>query len=277
MSVPGHPAPTLIKKITAFFAAQDGSETKKQLIPSLRAHLSTGRASAPTEDALSEVIRKLQDRVKRWNSKQHATEKTIAEYQALQERLASTRLTAARKATIEAESAPIIRAYKKRKQQKRTAQIVMEEKLVKVLAGLREKNKTWTEEREKVEAEQKEEKKAQKSEERKLREERAAAEKAERKAAEEKKKDEELELKTRIRDQRALQSLEAKAKVMDLETAQRRAAERAERIEGKLEKLLDLELQARANKHGGRRAMRDDAEESEEDKENIEPVSDWRL
>jgi len=186
-------------------------------------------------------------------------------------------MTPSRKQQIERESIHIIHAYEKRKVVLRTPQLIAQEKLVKALAELRERNVQYTRDRKRMESEAKQERKAKRREERKAREEKGAAEKAEKRAAEEKKKDEEQELKIRIRDQRALQSLESAAKVMDLETLQKQAAERTERIDGKLEKLFDLELEARASRRGVKRARREEIVESEEDKENIEPDGEWQV
>jgi len=64
------PPNATINKLTAFIAAQDGSETQQQLLPLMRNRLATGRASPPSEEVVSEIIRKVQGNVKHWIEKE---------------------------------------------------------------------------------------------------------------------------------------------------------------------------------------------------------------
>ena len=271
MSVSSQPTTATINRITAFIAVQDGSETAQQLLPSIRNRLATGRASPPAEEVILEMIRKVQANVKHWHEKESKKAKVEQQYAELQERMASSRMTASRKQQIQRDNIDIIHAYERRKVVLKTPQIIAQEKLVSALAELREKNILHSRERKRMEAEAKQQRKDKRREEKQARKEKEAAEKADKRAAEEKKRDEEIELRGRIKDQRALQQLEAAAKVMDLERKEKLAADRHAKLEESLQILVDSEIAKRGLGRGQKRARREEIVESEEDKENIEP------
>ena len=91
--------------------------------------------------------------------------------------MASTRLTAVRRAAIERENAGIIRAYNNRKILKTDKWTQAEERLVAALTALKEKNNVWAAEKEKAKQEDKERKEEQRKQEKKEKEEKKSAEK----------------------------------------------------------------------------------------------------
>ena len=184
MSVSSQPPTATINRITAFIAVQDGSETAQQLLPSIRNRLATGRASPPAEEVILEMIRKVQANVKHWHEKESKKAKVEQQYAELQERMASSRMTASRKQQIQRDNIDIIHAYERRKVVLKTPQIIAQEKLVSALAELREKNILHSRERKRMEAEAKQQRKDKRREEKQARKEKEAAEKADKRAAE---------------------------------------------------------------------------------------------
>lgn len=178
-----------------------------------------------------------------------------------------------RRAAIERENAGIIRAYNNRKILKTDKWTQAEERLVAALTALKEKNNVWAAEKEKVKQEDKERKGEQKKQEKKEKEEKKAAEKEEKQKAEQAKRDREAELKARQTDVRAMQSLDAKAKQLDLEKERQEEAARRKRIDVKLETLLDLFFD---NEQHKKRQRRDETVESDSDKENVRPEGQWQ-
>ena len=274
MSVPNHTPLTLFRHVTDFIRAQNGSQTQKQLLPSLVEAVSRRTRAAHTEHDFSELIRKSQDSVRRFRSVVQRRKAAAAAYKAVKERLDNPRLKPETKAAIERDSAHIIRAGRRTPAPKQTTRGLAEERLVKALGELKEKNARWAAEAKQNEEEAKRRKREQKQEEKKAREEREAAEKEEKKKAEQERREREVELRTRQTDVRAMQVLDAKTKQMDLEKERKKEAERRERIDNKLEKVLDLLI---ADRGGRKRKKREEADESESDKENVEPEGEWQV
>ena len=266
-----------LKRLTTFIEAQDGSKKKNELLPQMGGKLAVGQASPPTSKAVSAIISKVQSDVKHFREKQRNKEHAEEQYAAFQQRMDSTRMTQARRTQMEKMNNAIIHAFKNTKAPVRTAVISAEEKLSDALAALRERNAQHTAEREQQERLAVEERKAKRTEEKKQREESIAAEKAEKRAAEAKQRDEENELKTKIRDQRALQSLEAKARVMNLEIEQKQKAQRDDRISGMLEILLKRQVEGEPDRRRAKRPREDNILESDDDQENIDPRDGWRV
>ena len=79
-----------------------------------------------------------------------------------------------------------------------------------------------------------------------------------------------------MKHQRALQSLEAKAKMANKDVERTKALEQQERINAKLDKLLDMELEERADRRVAKRARRDNVSETDDDQENMDPAGGWR-
>ena len=194
-----------------------------------------------------------------------------ADYKALQEKLASTRLTAARRAEYEKANAAIIRAYKNRKKVVKDKWTAAEERLVSAVAELRERNVKCAADEQLREAEDKLRRKAAKEEEKQARKDKEAAEKAERKQAEEQKKEAELELKTKARDERAKMLMDAKARTLntDKQKAADAALQRSVNVEMKgLLHLMKLKLRAELG------IVEEEKAEDESDKENVEPADE---
>ena len=263
----------VLTHITQYLASQDGSKTQKQLLPSLAEHISRRHSANNDVDSLSTIITKIQHEARRIRAVQKATAVAELHYSELQERLASTRLTAVRRAVIERENAGIIRAYNNRKILKTDKWTQVEERLVAALTALKERNNLWAAEKEKAKQEDKERKEEQKKQEKKEKEEKKAAEKEEKQKAEQAKRDREAELKARQTDVRAMQTLDAKAKQLDLEKERQEEAARRKRIDAKLETLLDLFID---NAQHTKRQRRDETAESDSDKENVRPEGQWQ-
>ena len=158
-----------------------------------------------------------------------------------------------------------------------TPQTRAQVKLYTALAELRVRNVQHTAQQQAAAIEERkaraESKRAERKE-RKAKEADAQQEKRERTA---KQRADERELKDKIRDQRALQSLTAAARQRLYEQAQMAALERAERIDNKMEHLIDLQTERLEGKRGRKRGRETAPDESEEDKENVEPEGEWRV
>ena len=198
----------------------------------------------------------LKDSVRRFRSVVQRRKAAAAAYKAVKERLDNPRLKPETKAAIERDSAHIIRAGRRTPAPKQTTRGLAEERLVKALGELKEKNARWAAEAKQNEEEAKKRKREQKQEEKKAREEREAAEKEEKKKAEQERREREVELRTRQTDVRAMQVLDAKTKQMDLEKERKKEAERRERIDNKLEKVLDLLIADRLGAESERKGRR---------------------
>ena len=268
------PPLVLFKHVTAFIREQTGSQTQKQLLPALTEYVSKRTRSQHTEHDVSELIRKSHDGVRRFRLKVQKRKTVKAQWEALQERLKSSRLTPTRRAAIERDNAHVIAAHRKAAALNQSSREQAEERLVQALGELKEKCEQWTAETERQKEEEKKRKKVQKQEERAAKEEKAAAEREEKKQVEQEKREREAELRARQTDVRAMQALDAKARQLNLEKERVEEAERRKRIDGKVENLLDLLI---AERQGKKRRKREEAEESESDKENQEPNGEWRV
>ena len=266
-----------LKRITAVVEAEDGSKTQKELLPLMRASLPVGRASPPSEESIAETIRQVQQRVKHRRERQRkkeAEEAAIAEREA---QAANTRLRQRSSTAAASTSTAARRQTKKAKTAEPAAQVRAEDKLVSALAELRARNVQHTKEHKKLVDEDRKAQAASKAAETKERKEKEAQEKKANKERTAKQRADELELTVKIRDQRARQSLEAAAKKHTYENEQKEALERAKRIDEKLEVLIDLETAALKAARGIKRARESTDDESEDDKENVEPESNWQV
>jgi len=277
MSSPALPPLAHLKRLTTFIAAQDGSQTWKQLLPLMRGPLTPGRGLAPSEDDIVAIVRAVQQRVKHRHENQRRREAEAANAAVLQQQAVSLRPRARNTAPAQNSNAPASSRPRKAKKAETTAQTQTEERLVSALAELRERNVQYTEARKQAEAEERKAKRATRDEERKASKAKEAAEKAAKKAEAAKMRSDELELKTKLRDQRALQALEAKAQKLNWEKIEFEAAERAKRIDAKIEKVLDHEIEKFEPERGQKRPREEADEEEEENKENIEPEGEWQL
>jgi hypothetical protein len=80
-----------LKRLIAVVRTQDGSKTQKELLPLMRASLSVGRASPPSEDIIAETIRTVQQRVKHRHEKQRKKEAEETRIAALEAQAVNTR------------------------------------------------------------------------------------------------------------------------------------------------------------------------------------------
>jgi len=266
-----------LKRITAVVEAEDGARTQKELLPLMRASLPTGRASPPSEESIAETIRQVQQRVKHRHErerKREAAEAAIAEQAA---RAASTRARQRNSTAAAAISTPTRRQPKKAQRAEPLAQVRAEDRLVSALAELRARNAEHTKQQKTQADEDKKARAASKAVERKEKKEKEAQEKKENRERIAKQRADEQELSIRLRDHRARQSLEAAAKKHTYEEEQREAAARTKILEEKMEVLIDLETKAVRASLRSKRAREATDDESEEDKENVAPQSEWQV
>jgi hypothetical protein len=266
-----------LKRLIAVVRTQDGSKTQKELLPLMRASLSVGRASPPSEDIIAETIRTVQQRVKHRHEKQRKKEAEETRIAALEAQAVNTRSRQRDSAAAPNTTTSASRRPKKVSKVEVTAQTRAEDQLVAALAELRVRNAQHTNEQKKLIEEERKAKTASKAAERKERKEKEAREKKEKQEKTAKQRAEELELKDKLRDKRAKQSLEAAAEKHYYEKEQKEALKRAKRIDRKIEILLDLQTEVLKAARGQKRARDAEAEDSEEDKENIEPEGEWRV
>ena len=227
---------SLLKHIADFFAAQDGSEKRKQLQAGLFDYITQHSSTPYTQQSLSDIITKVQHEVRRYRARKSAAERAKADYAVLQERLATVRGNATRRSAMLADNEDFVRNFKSKKAPSRDRRIVAKERLVDVLAELREKNVRMGAEEREAAAEAKREKAEQKAERKRAREERKAALREEKQLQTEQKQAQEEELKMRQTDVRALQALNLKARQANMERDQHAEAVRRKRIDEKLEK-----------------------------------------
>lgn len=201
-------------------------------------------------------------------------ERAKADYAALQERLATIRGNATRRAAMLADNADTVRNFKGKKAPSRDRRIVAEERLVDVLAELREKNVRMGAEEREAEAEAKRVKAEQKAERKRAIEERKAALREDKQLQTEQKQAQEEELKMRQTDVRALQVLNLKARQASMEKDQHAEAVRRKRIDEKLEKALDIIIAERTGKAA---ALSERKDNSDSDSENVDPVGEWQV
>lgn len=266
-----------LKRLTAVLEAADGSKTQKELIPLMRRSLSVGRASPPSEEVISDTIRAVQQRVKHRHDRQRKKEAEEARIAALEEQAVNTRARRRSSAAASDISTSASRRSNKVRKVEVTAQTRAEDKLAAALAELRVRNVNHTEEQRKLVAEEKKARAASKAAERKERKEKEAQEKKEQKEKTAAEREKEAELRESIRLANARGGLEAAAKKHSYEDEEREAQQRRKRIDNKLEILIDLETEALQAARGRKRAREAPDEESEEDKENIEPEGEWRV
>ena len=153
-----------------------------------------------------------------------------------------------------------------------SGRIAAEKRLVDVLAELREKNARMGAEEREAEAEAKREKAEQKAERKRARKERKATSREEKQLQTDQKQAQEEELKMRQTDVRALQVLNLKARQANMESDQHAEAVRRKRIDGKLEKALDVII---AERTGEVVASSEQEDDSDSDSENVDPVGEW--
>ena len=265
-----------LKRLTAFINARDGSQPVKELLPLMRAALSSGRASPPSETIISENIRAVQKRVKHRHERQRLREEAEAASAAAVAQAVSTRARQRSAAPASTSRAPASRQPKKVKQGESTAQIREEERLVAALAALRQRNVQFTAERAEAAKAARKAKADALSAERKQKKQQEVDEARAKRETLEQQRAEEQKLKVKIRDERALQSLTAAAKKHEYEQEQHEAMERAKRLDAKLEKVLDNVLEEQEQRRGQKRAREELSDESQENKENVEPQSEWQ-
>jgi DNA polymerase III gamma/tau subunit len=274
MSGPARPPFTLYKHITDFIDRQNGSQTQKQLLPAIAEHVSTAKRMPQTVDSILTIIHKSQDDMRRFRLEVHRWKTGEAEWTTLQKTLENKRLTVARRAAIEMANARIIRAHDKRSGKsapKLDKRGIAEERLVKALNELKEKNVQWAAQAERDAEEEKQRKREQKREEKKEREEKKAADKEVKKQADQEKRNREAELRARQTDLRAMQSLDAKAQQVKLEKDKKEEAERRKTIDNLMITALKIFIDPQQGTKGRKRQRREEPVVSDSDKENIEP------
>lgn len=277
MSLPALLSLAQLKRLTNFVAGQDGSQTQKELLPLMCAQLSIRGGLPPTEKSVGEAIQAIQLRVRHRleTKRRREAEETSAAQQAVQ--AASARSTRRNTTQAVAQRSSTSRARTAAKKAAATPQTRAEDKLHAALAELRERSVQYTAAQKEKAAEQR---KQQAADRKADRQQKKADEAAERKAERDrlvKQRADERELKEKMRDQRALQSLTAAARQRMYEEKQLAALDRQERIDGKFEHLLELETEALEAQLGPKRARRAVSAESEEDKENVEPDGEWSV
>lgn len=119
----------LVKKMTAFFAAQDGAQTKGELITPLHQHLDGAFGAPSTADGLKALIGKLDTNVRRLHSRMNATKTAEDNMAALRTKLTAARMTDTRKAALEKLNADTIKAFQDRDRKKATPLELASEKL----------------------------------------------------------------------------------------------------------------------------------------------------
>ena len=267
------PSIPLLKGITRCIDEADGAETYKELLPSILASLLAYLRSGHTDHSISEVIRKSRDRAKRLRGVLAKRETLIAEYNELQERLASRRMRPDRRAQLLTGNASLIRSYRQRKEIKEDARSKADQKLSAALIALKQRNRRRTEERAERVREAREEENERKAEEKRREEEKAEAQREEKQAIVEEKQARELDIRVRITDQRGLQLVDAKARKMDMEAQRVKDAELARKLHQEMREALALWSNSMRREQGlpERRAEANDIEYGD-DQENRSPI-----
>ena len=205
----------LLKSFTTFYAEQDGSQTWKQLLPTMINWLHTRRTENFTEPALLSVLEKLRKRVIALRGKKKDVNRVVTDYDELQARMASTRMPASRKADYERRNAHVIEAYNSRKEIKESKWEAEEEKVVQGMEGLTVRRRELREEREKKQAEDKQARKRKTKDEKDERLAKKRKEKKDKTAKDDQKgKDGDVK-RTKLRDQRASQLFDLKQAKLD--------------------------------------------------------------
>jgi hypothetical protein len=268
---------TQLKRLTAFIDGQDGSQTQKQLLPLMCGALSIRGGLPPTEDSVAEAVQAIQLRVRHRHDKQRKREAEEARTAAMEAQAANTRSRRRNAAPAPDFTISVSRRRKSAQRVEATPQIRAEDKLYTALAELRVRNVQHTAEQRAAAIEERKARAESKKAERKERKAKEAEEQQEKRERTAKQRADERELKEKIRDQRALQSLTAAARQRLYEQAQMAALERAERIDNKMEHLIDLQTERLEGKRGRKRGREAAPDESEEDKENVEPEGEWQV
>ena len=262
------------KRLVVFLNRQDGSQTLEQLLPSAVSFCSTDSTTPYTKEYISEVIRKSQNSVRRFRLRVEKRKRGIAAWEAVREQLANTRLNSAKRAKIERDNAAVIAAPHRPPAIKPTSHEQAEQRLVRALGELRARSAQRAAEAKRNEEEAKRRRKEERAAEKRERHAKAAAENERKKRDKQELKNREAELLVRQTDVRAQQALDAAARHQDLQKERIAEAQRRKAIDGKLQDVLDLMIV----KLGGRKRKRsEEADESDSDKENVEPEGEWQV
>ena len=275
MSTKYNPPVTILNLLSTHIDAQDGSQTQKQLIPSLTLFVNNRTRSRQTEDAISALISKSHGRVKRRAAATEAYNQAVKQHTALQVALKTARQTEPRQTeprqtAIKQLNAHIIEAFNSKGEVVHNRGTAAEDRLIHALEQLKNRNKERAKQQKLDKQEEEKAKNEQREAAKKEKEEKEALEKAEKKEEERKKKDQEMELRIKRREKQAQQSLDLKAKAVDAERLRAELAVQQVAVNNALLLALGTWTESMQNKPPKKKQKTGREEKSERDKENVE-------